>query len=693
MFGYKLLRCSKLVFCGVFLLLTLQHSTAKGEIVDFIITNIEPAFGGASFGRSGKYTKIEGVAIGVLNPNDPLNSVIVDLDKAPTNVDGLVEYSVEVAIAKPEGKGNGSLIYSVLNRGRKLDLYFFNWIPEIRFFTNSLVAEDVGDGLAMKEGFTFVWSGWDGSIQPGGGRLVANFPVAEVGGTPIVDRNLIEFTDTGTDAVFTVKLPHPAANLDVSQATLTVRQLEGEPRTIPGDLSFSYVDDDETIEITRPAGFDSGAIYELIYPAFDFTRIRDALGNIIDENGVFGIGFASVRDLTSFLRHDDGVSNPLRDAMIDTTIMYGYSQAGRMIKDFIYLGFNEDEGGRMVFDGAMPVVSGSARTFVNERFAKPGNFTSQHQTHLQPGDQFPFTYGVLYDPVSDSTDGILKRCMASATCPRVMHMDTDSEIRNRRASLVVTDLLELDDLSLPENVRVYWPSSSTHIPFDFVTFSNNLQRIPGLFGGEPVKNFTSPVDQRPIQRALLLALDEWVAEGTPPPASRHGLISDGTLVPMADVVAQFPGPIPDFTFTDNFNAIRQTDYILQADPLNPYLLGDSYPVLFSSVDEDGNQIPGIRLPRVENPIGTYTGWNPRAAGHAENDLSATSGSWAPLAVTHDERLLTGDPRLSLEERYGTHGGWVSKVAQTANELVREGYLLPRDKAKIISEAAQQKSMP
>jgi hypothetical protein len=159
---------------------------------------------------------------------------------------------------------------------------------------------------------------------------------------------------------------------------------------------------------------------------------------------------------------------------------------------------------------------------------------------------------------------------------------------------------------------------------------------------------------------------------------------------MPDIVTQFPGPIPDFTFTANFNEIRQADYVLQADPLNPYLLGDSYTVLFSAVDEVGNQIPGIRLPRVENPIGTYAGWNPRAAGHAENDLSANSGGWAPLAVTQEERQGTGDPRLSLEERYGTHGGWVSKVSRTATGLVRQGYLLPRDRDKIISEAAQQR---
>jgi len=541
----------------------------------------------------------------------------------------------------------------------------------------------------MEEGFTFIWSAWDGGVQPGAGRMVADFPVAQIGSEPIVGTNLAEFTDTGTAAVFTVELPQPAANLDVNQASLTVRQLEGDARTIPGDMSFAYLDDD-TLEITRPAGFDSGAIFEFIYPAFDLTRIKNASGDVVDENGVFGIGFASVRDLTSFLRHENNSKNPLYGGMIDRALIYGYSQAGRMIKDFIYLGFNEDESGRMVFDGAMPVVSGSARTFVNSRFAKPGNFTTQHRWHLQPGDQFPFSYGVINDPVSGATDGILKRCLESATCPHVVHIDTGSEIRNRRASLVVTDPLGTEDLELPDNVRVYWPSSSTHIPFDFVTFSTDLVRIPGLFGGEAVKNYTSPIDQRPVQRALLLALDEWVSDGTPPPESKHGLISDGTLVSMSDIVAQFPSPIPDFTFTANFNEIRQSDYVLQADPLNPYLLGDSYNVLFSAVDEDGNQIPGIRLPRVENPIGTYAGWNPRDAGHAENDLSANSGGWAPLAVTLEERLGTDDPRLSLEERYGSRGDWVSKVARTANDLVRQRYLLPEDRAKIISEAAHQR---
>ena len=123
--------------------------------------------------------------------------------------------------------------------------------------------------------------------------------------------------------------------------------------------------------------------------------------------------------------------------------------------------------------------------------------------------------------------------------------------------------------------------------------------------------------------------------------------------------------------------------------MNPYRLGKSYTVLFSAIDENGNEIPGIQLPRVANPIGTYTGWNPRAAGHAENDLAESFGSWAPLSDTREARLESGDPRLSLEERYGSHDEWVSKVRHSANELVRKGYLLPRDRDTIVAQAVEQ----
>ena len=670
------------------LLLVLCASTpVNGEIVSFSVTKVTPAFGGKAFGEWGRYLEIRGVATGLLDPSDARNKVIVDLDKAPVDQDGLVKYNVDVVMMTPEQGGNGSLVYSVTNRSRFLDLYFFNWNQEYRFASNQLAIEDVGDGLVMKEGFTFVWSAWDGSIQPSDGVLVADFPVALTDNKPLEGMNLVEFSDTGTEPVFIAKLPHPVADQDAGRATLTVRQFEADARKIPGDLHFSY-ENDETLKINRPAGFDSGAIYEFIYPAFDITRIKGSDGNVIDENGIFGIGFAGIRDLVSFLRHDDTQQNPASAMGINRALIFGYSQSGRMIKDFIYQGFNEDEKGRMVFEGAMPSASGAARSYINWRFAKPGNYTTQHRWHLQPGDQFPFTYSVIHDPITGRSDGILNKCSISETCPKIMHVDTGTEIRSRRASLVVTDPLGREDLVLPDNVRVYWLASSSHIPFNFRDLSTTSARRPGQRGVE-VKNLSNPVDIRPVQRALLLALDRWIADNSPPPVSSYGKISDNTLAPMSHIVAGFPSPVPGFTFTANYNAIRQSDYILSSDPLTPYSLGRSYTLLFSAIDEDGNEIPGIRLPRVANPIGTYTGWNPRAAGHAENDLAENLGSWAPLSDTMKTRLETGDPRLSLEERYGSHDQWVAKVSHSANELVRKGYLLPRDRDTIVAQAVQQ----
>jgi len=657
------------------------------EIVDFSVTKVEPAFGGKSFGKWGKYQKIRGVATGLLNPAVSQNGVIVDLDKAPVDENGLVKYTVDVVILRPERGGNGSMVYSVINRGRFMDLYFFNWNSQYRFASNQLAIKDAGDGLMMEEGFTFVWSAWDGSIQPSDGVLVADFPVAQVAGSPIQGLNLVEFSDTGTDPVFEVELSHPAATLDPSRATLTVRQFEADGRSTPGDLRFMY-QDDETLKINRPDGYDSGAIYEFIYPAYDLTRIKATDGKIIDENGIFGIGFASIRDTVSFLRHEKSDKNPVSGLGIKRAIIFGYSQSGRVIKDFIYQGFNEDESGSPVFEGAMPSVSGAARSFVNWRFAKPGYYSTQHRWHLQPGDQFPFSYGVIQDPVSGKADGILKKCSVSQTCPKVMHVDSGTEVRGRRSSLVVTDPLGERDLVLPENVRIYWLASSTHIPLNFLELSRSSERRTAAPGVE-VKNLTSPVDIRPVQRALLLALDQWIATGKNPPKSSYGKIADGTLVQMDRIVEDFPCRVPGFTFTANYNSVRRTDYVLKKDPLNPYKLGDYYSVLFSAVDEIGNEIPGIQLPRVANPIGTYTGWNPRAVGHAENDLAESYGSWAPLAVSKKERLKTGDTRPSLQELYSGHEEWVNKVRLSADQLVEKRFLLPRDRDTIVAQALRQ----
>jgi len=114
----------------------------------------------------------------------------------------------------------------------------------------------------------------------------------------------------------------------------------------------------------------------------------------------------------------------------------------------------------------------------------------------------------------------------------------------------------------------------------------------------------------------------------------------------------------------------------------------AYKILVPKVDADGNDIPGIRLPHIEVPIGTYTGWNLRPRGLAEGELSGLLGSFLPFAKTKSQRRKSGDPRLSLEERYQNRGDYVQRVSRAARILVEQRYLLPEDAERIIADAAK-----
>jgi hypothetical protein len=293
---------------------------------------------------------------------------------------------------------------------------------------------------------------------------------------------------------------------------------------------------DRQIVIHRPAGFDAAAIYEFIYEA------RDPI--------VMGLAFASVRDLISFLRNDaedtKGNANPLLlDGKPSVTNTYGLgiSQSGRFVRDFLYQGFNEDEQGRMVFDGLMPDVAGSRKTWTNFRFAQPGQYAQEHESHLQPGDQFPFTYGVIKDELTGKTDGILKRCQETGTCPKVIHTDTAAEFWQARASLVVTDTRG-NDIALPDNVRAYLMASTPHSEG---------------FGEQPYEtaycqNLANPLQNGGPMRALLHALDLWVSEGIEPPDSEFPSRDDGTLVSPIQNSDGFPD-IPGVDFPDVIPAL------------------------------------------------------------------------------------------------------------------------------------------
>jgi hypothetical protein len=413
------------------------------------------------------------------------------------------------------------------------------------------------------------------------------------------------------------------------------------------------------VRITRPPGFDAGAIYEFIYEA------RDPI--------VMGLAFAATRDVVSFLRYETqdstGEPNPLAaGGLPPIALSAGVSQSGRWLSDFIYQGFNEDEQGRQVFEGANPIIAGSRKTFTNFAFAQPGRFSRQHEDHVFPNDQFPFTYTMLTDPLTGRTDSILRRCEATSTCPKVFHIDSDFEIWGARGALITTSPTG-QPILLPDSVRAYLFSATQHGIGDG-TFGICQQR------SNPLRYSSLP--------ALTAALDDWVTDGQAPPPSRYPTLADGTLVAIDQT--GFPD-IPGVNYPGNYNVLRVADYSVQ-----PPFEGQAYPVFVTPVDADGNSVAGIRHPLLEVPIATHTGFNLRAAEHAPGEACSTTGSYIPFARTLVERQKTGDPRLSLQQRYRSHERYVSRVARAAERLVRERLLLQADADRIVA-AADEKQVP
>ena len=616
-------------------------------------------FEGTSFGAAGVYEKLEGRVEGQLDPQDPRNTVIVNLDLAPRNAGGLVEYAVDLCILKPVdlSRGNGWLFYEVLNRGGKRGICRVNTAPATNVPNK---AADAGNGFLMRQGFTLVWTGWQSDLTRDNGRMIAEYPVPMRNAQPITGQSLEEFIDLSDGSTFIGKLTYPAADLSPAKASLTVREHERDPRQQPEGLSFRYIDE-LTVEITRPrsAEFDKGAIYEFIYPARDPK--------------VTGIAFASMRDIVAFLRDEtkaaDGSLNPLlagETPALSRTLLFGLSQSGRFVRDFLYLGFNEDRRHKKVFDAAIPVIAGSRRTMVNVPFAQPGRYSRQHENHCYPDDQFPFTYRRLHDPISGKTAGILDRCLANGTCPKIMHLDTDSEIWSARASLVVTDC-EGNDIEQPDNVRVYLASGVEH---------GNPETIPDGIIQHP----HNPLFYGPLLRPLIRAMVDWVERDTPPPPSRFPSRRAGTLVPVRQLsFAQVPG----LAFEGRINELRLMDYSTL-----PPREGASYPIFAVRVDDDGNPVDGVRHPMLLAPLATHLGWNLRAKGHAQGDLYSIVGTLIRFAQTEAERAARNDPRPSLEKRYGDRDGWVKRLAGVCSELVSSRHLLQED-ADTLLEAAKQ----
>ncbi len=562
-------------------------------------------------------------------------------------------------------RGNRTLIYDTVNRGNLRAIQVFNL--EGPGTNNPTTAKDAGDGFLFKQGYSIVSSGWPGDALPGGNRLTARFPVAkEPDGKSITQTLTVDFVFTKPAHSVSIgydggnSRPYPAVIERASEAQLYRRAgASAQRETIPkSEWSFGKCADGKNtmpsdVDVCYPAGFSANYIYDLVYVA------RDPL--------VMGLGFASTRDLVSFLRHERSAANPMmRGGTADPlrwAIGFGRSQSGRYIKDFVFQGFNLDENKRVVFEGLMPLISGSRLMSINAPFGMPSGGVGHYG-----GDQFPHTYATLEDPISKKRDGWLARCTVQQACPKVMHMGSGTEAWLGSNALVITDASGRKDQPVPDNVRLYYFARTQHNP--------SAKPDYGI-----CKNLSNVNPRIENIRALLVAMQAWVTEGKVPPPSRFPRVSDGTLAPPAPA-GNFGFPaIPGVVYNGKYNALSMKDFSVQPPRSIP---GTAYPALAPKVDADGNDIGGIRSVALEVPLATYTGWNHRRAGFMEDELCGLQGSTIPFAKTAAER--GADPRPSLAERYGTHANYVAKVEAAAAKLVNEGFLLAEDAARVISEA-------
>lgn len=620
----------------------------RAEVVRFELTQPpRPALEGRSFGNVGAYVEIRARATVALDPADPRNAVISDIERAPRDERGRVRATADVILLRPAdlARGNGTLLLEPPNRSRRIITQLLNDTSAAS--TPRLEqADDAGNGWTFRQGYTLAWIGWQGDWTPGSGMRVE---VPRVAGITGPSREEFVFDNTTSPAVG--RLTYPVA--DPASLVLTVRNRQEAPRQRPADMSWRLLDGDR-IEITRPAGFEAGAIYELTYTA------RDPL--------VLGMGLAAFRDVSAFLRRDGSAANPMAAngrSTVSASVSLGVSQSGRFLRDFLYLGFNEDTAGRQVFDGLVPHIPGARRTFINARWAQPGRNPSDHTDRLFPADQFPFTYAMTTDPLTGARDGLLRRCRISATCPLVFQTDSEFEFWGARGSLTYTDAAGRH-VDLPREVRGFMFTGHPHYATAQAVMNRSATcQLP-----------INPLQAGAPMRALMVALESWIREGVEPPASRVPMLAHGTLVP-----APQPLGIPGVPVLASWTPAPLLD--LSKNP--PEVVG-RYPLLFPRVDGDGNAVAGIRLPVIEAPRATYTGWNPRAAGFGEGALCTNQGGVVPFAATRAERIAAGDPRPSIEERWPDAGAYVAAVRASAQRLVAERLLLAEDAAAMVVAA-------
>lgn len=686
---------------AVMSLLALTAGEAGAKVTRIVIDEVSPLIG-----EQRGYERIRGRAFGELDPADPHNAVITDLALG-ADADGKVRYETNWVITRPVGakRASGFLWHDVPNRGGEVPLQ-----------SGEIAAGDIG-----------LRSGWQ--ADNAGGTAVprsrpeaarhhyVHVPVARVEGKPVTGRVMARIVNrAGVESqpllVQGNPVPYLPVSLDTAGATLTVHSKEtvdgqvtvervvdpkdwafarcDASRPFPGkpiDIDPSRAPANLPIHVCLRGGFEAGKVYQLAYTA----------GNAY----LLGVGMAAFRDVGAFFRYaqkdDVGTPNPIAGQVRGSAIR-GVSQSGNMVRQFLFMGLNQDEANRRIHDGAWAIIAGR-RVAANARWAQPDGVLEL----FQMGSEGPQWWTDKADTARGlPAKGLLTRCTASGTCPKVFEHFGAAEVYALKLSLEWVGSSADEDLPLGENVRRYYVAGSPH------------GGGPGGFRHEgqgkgfscPGNNFGSavlaanPVSHREIRNLLSEAMRDWVLKGTPPPASRYPTLARAELVGPTREAMGFPRGIPgiaesifrpenfvfpvlDYDWGAGFDRVEAAGVV----ELVPPKIRRVLPAKVPRVDADGNEVGGVPTVLTMAPLGTYLGWNITADGIHAGQVCNYAGGYVPFARTRAEREASGDPRLSLEERYGDRAGYLKAVRRAADVALGQGYLLKVDHERLLKEAA------
>jgi Alpha/beta hydrolase domain len=622
------------------LLILVGSQLASAEVVRIDIRRRDDA---------GTHERVIGRAHFAIDPKLAANRAIADIDLAPKNDDGKVEFSADVLFFRPKdpGRARGTTFLEVVNRGRDQSLGILSGARQRDLSPESW---NLGDRFLLEQGFAVAFLGWQFDV-PASQGLTFQAPAAPAEG--FVRESHI---DTSGGRTTQLPLEYCGSVPDHQDARVTFRaRMNDVPRPLPR-ATWQFAADGCSVSLTTDAGI---GIYEVVYRA--------------KGSPVAGLGLAAIRDFASYLKY--GSSNgALRETptALQRVIGYGYSQSGRFLREFVRDGFNADERGRAACDALMISSAGAGGGSFNHRFAMPGVAGNSVLSVLRPVDLPPFT-----------DEGLLAKAAATRVTPKIFYTFTSTEYWARAGSLTHTSDDGGKDLPLADTSRLYFLAGTPHS-------SGGLPLVRGT-PGSALQHFTNFAQQRWVTRALLLDLDAWTREGKEPPASQYPRISNGELVSREAV--RFPRT-PVFPFATYMPQVWRLDFgpryasekVITKEPPQ---LGAPYRVLVPQVDADGNDVSGIRLPEVAVPLGTYTGWNITKPQLSElGYLSGLIGGFEPFPVTQEERTKNGDARLSIAERYTGRKDYLDRVKRTADVLVGQRFLRSEDVPAVLQRAEE-----